>query len=493
MMKFLRDSRFCLALIIVLAAILRFYRLSEYIQFLGDQGRDLLVVKQMIVDHKFTLLGPTASVGGFYVGPIYYYFMLPFLWLFNLNPVGPAVMSGLFGLGTVALIYFFCKEFFDERAGLIAAFLVAVSPKMVDISRFAWNPNPVPFFSLAAILFLYLGSVRKKWWGAFLSGVMVGILVQLHYIDLIFLPIVGVAMLLTFPWRQWLWQAALLCLGFGLGDSLFLIFELRHGFPNTKSVWEFITRGGKTVAPRSDNYILLFNDISRRLYETVLGFRGDILNLIYYSSLGAFALWAVKNFPKHRVKITLLAVWLLIGVLGVGSYRGTLFDHYFNYLFPLPFIFLGLIGSWLFSKKLFWPVALVFIGGIFYFCAQGWYLWSPPNNLLAQTQTVDRVVMDFVDGQDFNFALITPGNSDHAYRYFLELWGKKPKVIYNPQIDPDRKSVANQLIVICEGPCAPLGNPLWEVAGFGRAEIKEQRPGPAGITIYKLVHYTGNG
>ncbi len=107
----------------------------------------------------------------------------------------------------------------------------------------------------------------------------------------------------------------------------------------------------------------------------------------------------------------------------------------------------------------------------------------------AQTKTVDRVVMDLVDGEDFNFALITPGNSDHAYRYFLELWGKKPKVIYNPQIDPDRKSVTGQLIVICEGPCAPLGNPAWEVAGFGRAEIVQEKVGPAGIKIFKLVHY----
>lgn len=478
-----------LVLILLFAAFLRFYRLPEYLQFLGDQGRDLLIVKQMIIDHKFTLLGPTASVGGFYTGPIYYYFMLPFLWAFNLNPVGPAVMSALFGLGTIVLIYFFGKEFFNEKAGLIAAFLVAISPKMVDISRFAWNPNPVPLFSLAAVLSLYFGSIRQKWRWTFLSGVMVGVLYQLHYIDLIFLPIIGIAMLLIFPWRQWLRQAALLCLGFVLGNGLFLLFELRHGFPNTKSVWEFITRGGQTISPRSNNYFWLFNDMIRRLYETVLGFRGDVLNLIYFSSLAVFAVWAIKMVRKERPKVFLLSVWLLVGVLGVGSYRGTLFDHYFNYLFPLPFLFLGLTGSWLISRKILIPLFVVFMGTIFWLGMQQWFVWTPPNNLLAQTKTVDRVVMDLVDGEDFNFALITPGNSDHAYRYFLELWGKKPKVIYNPQIDPDRKSVTGQLIVICEGPCAPLGNPAWEVAGFGRAEIVQEKVGPAGIKIFKLVHY----
>ncbi|EKD67760.1 MAG: hypothetical protein ACD_48C00233G0002, partial [uncultured bacterium] len=74
--------------ILVLAAYLRLYRIADYMTFLGDEGRDVLIVKRMIVDHKFTLLGPTASVGGFFMGPIYYYFMLPFLWAWNLNPVG---------------------------------------------------------------------------------------------------------------------------------------------------------------------------------------------------------------------------------------------------------------------------------------------------------------------------------------------------------------------------------------------------------------------
>jgi len=40
--------------------------------FLGDEGRDVLIVYN-ILHGKLTLLGPTASVGGFFLGPIYYY------------------------------------------------------------------------------------------------------------------------------------------------------------------------------------------------------------------------------------------------------------------------------------------------------------------------------------------------------------------------------------------------------------------------------------
>lgn len=460
MSKKVNIVKLLLFLTLVFAAVIRFYKLPEYLQFLGDQGRDLLVVKQMIVDHKFTLLGPTASVGGFYTGPIYYYFMLPFLWLWQLDPVGPAVMAVLFGLATIVLIYLFTKDLFGEKAGLITAFLTAVSPKMIDISRFSWNPNPVPFFSLAAVF----SALKKK---AFLAGLFLGILVQLHYINLVMIPIIGLMTKIKDWWK--------LFLGFIAGLSLFLIFELRHGFPNTQSIIEFIFRGGQTVSPRTFNFLELFIEIYRRTFENVFQTSGNLIfNVLIYIALAIF-LWQ-KKWP--------LVLWLVFGCLGLGFYRGTLFEHYFNFLYPLPLIILGAVLS---KKTLLLPIILFFL----YLSVGKWFLWNEQNNLIGQTRTVVKTVEDLLGGEDYNFALITPGNSDHAYRYFLELDGKKPKVIYNPQIDPERKSVANQLIVVCEGPCAPLGNPLWEVAGFGRAEIVEAKQVPVGITVYKLVHYKG--
>ncbi|MEK7565516.1 MAG: glycosyltransferase family 39 protein [Patescibacteria group bacterium] len=488
-----KKTYFCLILILVIAAFIRFYRLPEYLQFLGDEGRDVLIVKQMIVDHKFTLLGPTASVGGFYIGPIYYYFMLPFLWLFRLDPIGPAVMASLFGLGTIVLVYYFCKHFVNAKVGLLAAFLITISPRMIDMSRFSWNPNPMPFFALLTIFLLYFSVAGKKILFTFLAGVSVGIMLQLHYIDLVFLPIAGLSLMLLFPIRQWFFQFVSLGLGILLGNSLFLIFEFRHNFPNIKSVWEFLTRKSTPVAPRSLNFIALFDDVARQLFDNYLSFAGKISENIYHLSLLGFGIWIAKSVTDktNRPKMILLLVWLIVGVLGLGSYRGTLHSHYFGYLYPLPAIMMAVTLSLLLNKKWLWPVFIVALIFISYLQIQKWYLWTPPNNLVEQTKNVDKIVLQMVEDQPYNFALITPGNSDHAYRYFLELQGSKPIVIENPQIDPERNTVTNQLIVICEGPCAPLGNPLWEVAGFGRAEVAQTRQAPVGITVYKLVHYKG--
>src|SRR3990167_9543740 len=128
-------------LIVLIALYLRLYNISHYMIFLGDEGRDALT-SYSILHGDLTLLGPTASVGGFFLGPIYYYLMAPFLWLFNYDPVGPAIMVALFGIATVWLVYKIGKEFFGSSVGLIASGLYAISPLVITYSRSSWNPNP---------------------------------------------------------------------------------------------------------------------------------------------------------------------------------------------------------------------------------------------------------------------------------------------------------------------------------------------------------------
>ena len=114
-----------------------------------------------------------------------------------------------------------------------------------------------------------------------------------------------------------------------------------------------------------------------------------------------------------------------------------------------------------------------------------------PNRQLAQVKSILQFVLEKADNKPFNFALITGGNSDHGYRYFFTLANKKPIMIQNENIDPKRTSVTNQLLIVCEIlPCAPLGHPLWEIAGFGRAEIIGEWNLNV-VRVYKLVHYKG--
>ena len=57
-----KTSLILLILILLLAAFMRLYMISDYMTFLGDEGRDALVALGILQGH-FTLLGPRASAG----------------------------------------------------------------------------------------------------------------------------------------------------------------------------------------------------------------------------------------------------------------------------------------------------------------------------------------------------------------------------------------------------------------------------------------------
>ena len=107
------------------------------------------------------------------------------------------------------------------------------------------------------------------------------------------------------------------------------------------------------------------------------------------------------------------------------------------------------------------------------------------NKIINQTETVADFVIEKSQGQPYNFALITDSNSDHAYKYFLDIKGKKPQEL--------ETMVTDQLLVVCESQiCAPLGHPIWEIAGFGRAEIAgEWEIQNIGIRVFRLTHWPG--
>src|SRR4030065_1847158 len=88
-----RKEAIWLGLILLIGAFFRLYRIGEYMTFLGDEGRDAIIVRRLLVNFDPILIGPRTSIGDMYLGPLYYYMMAPFLLLANFSPVGPAIMK----------------------------------------------------------------------------------------------------------------------------------------------------------------------------------------------------------------------------------------------------------------------------------------------------------------------------------------------------------------------------------------------------------------
>lgn len=503
-----------LLVILFLASFVRLYRISEYMTFLGDEGRDALVAKE-ILEGNLTLLGPRASAGDFFLGPIYYYMIAPFLGIFNYDPVGPAVFVALIGIATVFLVWYFARKFFGDIAGLTAAALYAASPVVIAFSRSSWNPNPVPFFSLALMLVLYFSVKSNNYKLSFLVGILLGILLQLHYIAT-FIGVIILVFVIVGNFiegkkaflKKCLIQYLSIFGGFVVGISPFLVFEIRHGFTNIKTILGFIFVDNFQVERVTElSHVEIVQDILFRLFSRLtLNFpliehipnysQNYLLGLQIITIAIIIGSFVCLFFTKNKLIILLLSIWLLVGLFLFGFYKKEIYDYYYAFLFPVPFILVGnmigvlvgIRGRWRYLPNILGIVVFLVLFIVLIFNNSFRQLG---NFQKREAEIIAEKVIEVSEGMPYNFALITDGNSDHVFRYFLEIKDREPVVIENFDIDPERNSVTDQLIVICDSECSPVGHPLWEVAGFGRSEIDGQWEVPF-VTIYRLVPYREN-
>ena len=516
MKKLITRNNILLIGILIIAATLRLYEIEGYMTFLGDEGRDAIVIYD-ILHGNLTLLGPTASVGGFFMGPFYYYLVAPFFFLFGYSPVGAAVFVAVLSVATVFLIWKIGKDFFGDFAGIIGALLYSISSLVITYSHSSWNPNVMPFFTILTLYLVYKAVLKKNLWLFFIVGVLYGIDIQLHYTEL-FIGLVIILYVIFTQMEEYgkkyssislaiLRYGFTIFLGFLVGFSPFLAFEIRHGFPNIKSIFAFIFQSPNTGG--DSHFLFTIQDVFFRLFGRLLFnfptenyekfynpqilltwyLLGNII-AIFCTLLLFYQLW--KAFSKKTIQFyryLLLIVWLGVGVLMFGFYKKQIYDYYFEFMFPLPFLIIGNMLFFLWQKKAIQKVLTVIV---ITFSIISAYVTSPlhqqPNYQFNQAKEIANAVLAQTNGKPFNFALITGGNSDHAFRYFFKLAKRDPVVIQNFDIDPKRTSVTDQLLIVCDTlPCSPLGHPLWEIAGFGRAEIVGHWRVIV-IEIYKLTH-----
>lgn len=506
----IRKNYIFIALLIILsiASFFRLYRISDYLTFLGDEGRDVAVVRG-ILHGDFVFIGPRASAADFFTGPIYYYMMAPFLLFSNYHPVGPAIMIALLSIATCYLIFRFGREWIGVPGALVAALLYAIAPLVIQYSRSSWNPNPMPFFTLLILYLLYTAVQNPKLKNFIIIGVLYGIAFQLHYIEMF----VGVIMasfilfgnfmisrkdLLVRISKQYL---MVLC-GFVVGISPFLAFELKNGFPNTKTIFNFILLGDPKAADLTHlSFIETILNVFFRLFGRVVMYYPPPdkvslydKNTLFLWGLAVVAVGVISTVLIFKIKDKfvrlLLFFWIFFGVILFGFYHKPIYDYYFEFMFPLPFILVGNAISYFWSKKhLFKIIAIASIFLLLYLNWLGYPFRNIGNKQYEQVKMISKFIIEKSENQPYNFALITGGNSDHAYRYIFDIEGKTPVTILGLDSDPERRSVTNQLFVVCEeNPCHPLGHSLWEVAGFGRAEIEDEWPVSV-LKVYKLVHF----
>ncbi len=319
--------------------------------------RDMNVLYDFFYHHQVILLGPSASLGGFNFGAMYYYLLAPFVYLFRMAPYG-ALMAG--AITSVASVYVLYRLLWlwsgTQQLALLGAGLMAISLYDIQNSYYISNPNFMPLFVLLVLL-LATQILRGKnsWWMSLLCGLCFGIAVQLHATALLILPVVLLVIGIKFRSRVTIKTLAWFGLGWLAMFAPYIIYELQHQFINTLGI---IRLGGDNFGwlPRFESAVSLgtfwvstifFKNIFFNIYEQSL-----IVTIILLIGvcLAVLAIWymmrgewrqGMANFLIPKDGIWFLSTWFAVGTVVFLFFNHTIQSFYFLIFWPMPIIVLA--------------------------------------------------------------------------------------------------------------------------------------------------------
>lgn len=515
-----------LVLILFVGAFLRLYKIDQYMTFLGDEGRDVIIVRRLLVDFDPILVGPGTSIGNMYLGPIYYYMMAPFLLLFNYSPVGPAVMVALLGVATIFFVWYVAREWFPaivkggtlqgvyslNVGALAASLLYATAPIVIIYSRSSWNPNIMPFFALLTIYSIWQFWENKKNNWLIVSGISMAFALQSHYLGLLLVPVIGFFWLLTLlkqkkdtrykrqRIRKFLSYTLYAVMFFLVLMSPLVIFDARHGWRNFEAMKTFFTARQTTVSARPWTAIPKLPEVSTEVATRLIAGTDQNSGKLTTIAFALVSLYLVVTmiyiivtrkggFKKTHRAFFLILVWLGVSLIGLGIYKQEIYDHYYGFFLAAPFLLIGGLGQSLVNKHktIGGLIVLLFTCYLSLVNLRNNPLNYPPNRQLQRSQKVSEKIMREAGGEKFNIAVIAERNYEGAYQYFLEKEGSSVVVIDPQRLD---MTLTGQLFVVCELPretCDPVNNPKAEIANFGWSRV-DNKWEVAGVLLYKLGH-----
>jgi hypothetical protein len=170
-------------------------------------------------------------------------------------------------------------------------------------------------------------------------------------------------------------------------------------------------------------------------------------------------------------------------------YTGNFYFFYYIFLYPLPFLFLGLV-FWFFWQRSFGKLLVVLIFmGMFYFNLSHVLIFEKPERTISDIKKISQVIAaDVETAKSFNIAANykNPDRWDHNavdYRYFVEANFGKRALNWQPE-DYEKAEI---LYVVAEGGLSdPVNSNIMEIYKFKPKKILKTWELPNDVVIYKL-------
>jgi hypothetical protein len=280
MKKLFKNELILLFLFIIVFISVRSVYFTEHLNFSDDQAYQATDILQDYREHKIPLIGNQVDSvrykGHFiYQGPAYYYMLFPFLFIANFEPISSSYFFMLFCSFMIIPLYYGIKLLINRQAALLMIIIYTLLPYYLSYTRFHWNPNYQ--LSLLPILILLMGLYKKNNSTKlfFFIAIFLGILFQFHY-QFLFV-VLGIAVYYFLIKKISPKLLIHFTIGFLIGFSPLIVFELKHSFYHTRT-------------------LLLFYQHRKELI-----FAGSIITPHYYLSISFMFLVVLFGLIKNKL------------------------------------------------------------------------------------------------------------------------------------------------------------------------------------------------
>jgi hypothetical protein len=411
----LQNKPYYLIVLVLLffTVFLRVWRIDQIMDFNYDQGRDALVIADLLKGN-LVLIGPTTGIEGIFLGPFYYYFLAPGYLIGQGLPAIASVWQTIFIILGYLLIFFMVRFHISKIAAFLVLFFMTFSFQKIFEDRWLSNPVPTFFFIPLAVLF-FTQSFKKPLPFLPLAFLCLGITLQLEAASAFFLFLAGVLLVILFRNKYNLKAIFFSVLAFFMTLVPQIMFELKNNFLLTHNLLNFVNGSSGESTFQLPTLIVL--DKRVRLFSSVFF---EKLKINYDSQFSfLFILFVVitsvliyKNWQKPFIKVVAILLWvpLFIFIFYHGN-QGRIYTYYFIPLIPLFFILLGLIIDYIWKLKSF-KYLIIVLALLF---------------LYEQHSLTISKLQDHLDGEN----TIALGNETAAVRYVIKDAGQNP---YNTDV-----------------------------------------------------------
>jgi 4-amino-4-deoxy-L-arabinose transferase-like glycosyltransferase len=306
-----KKSAWKISLILIIALGL-FWRLKwwpELLTFNYEQVRDALASQKIFFQKKLTLIGPTTEIEGVFAGPLYYYLIGAIYFLYGQGPDLVALFYILLNLTTIPIIFYIGKGLFNKSTGLIAALIFAVGFEVSSYSLWLSNPPLALPFVIAAFFLFYQAFSKNQRLLPF-AAFLLGLAVQFELI--ISLSLMAV-LALYFIYQKGELKVKTIIVSlttFSIPLFYYPLFEIRHNFLMTKSLFKFLIRQETSYRSVFDYLSTYFYGLAREFTNLLFPIHGFLAGIFMFG-LFYFLYGKIRKKGGSRSAWPFLLVWLL--------------------------------------------------------------------------------------------------------------------------------------------------------------------------------------